>query len=100
MKEINSLAQMPSSGTALLYIGTDWCTFCQKTTTGIEQVRSDYPYLDILKIDGDEEPDILDDVNAKSYPQLLLYRDGEKVAQRESADGPTLKQWLAEHGVS
>jgi len=102
MQEIASLAEVPATGTALLAVGTSWCTFCAKTYGAIDEVMPRHPDVQLVHIDGDEEPDVLQDpqVDAKTYPQLLLFRDGVKVAQRESADGETLAAWLGENGVA
>lgn len=99
MRQIQTLDQVPTDGTALLYIGTGWCTWCARTVAAIGEVAPSLNDLGLLKIDGDDEPDILTAVSAKTYPQLLLFRDGALVAQRESADAATLTAWLAEHGV-
>lgn len=100
MQEISSVTEVPSTGQVLLTVGTSWCTYCAKTYGAIDEVMPGHPDVQLVHIDGDEEPDVLTEVGAKSYPQLLLFRDGEKVAQRESADGETLAAWLAEHGVA
>lgn len=99
MKEISSTEQVADSGTALLTVGTSWCTYCGKTYAALKEVMPGHPDVQLFKIDGDDEPDVLSEIGAKTYPQLLLYREGELVAQRESADAETLRAWLAENGV-
>ncbi|MBY0397991.1 MAG: thioredoxin family protein, partial [Thermoleophilia bacterium] len=76
MQEISSVSQAPTTGTVLLYVGTSWCAYCAKTIAAIGEVMPAHPAVSLYKIDGDEEPDILTDVGAKSYPQLLLFREG------------------------
>lgn len=100
MNVIQGLSDIPSTGLALTMIGTDWCTYCGSTVEAIAAVAPDHPELQISKIDGDEDPDVLTEVGATTYPQLLLHRDGQLVAQRESAKEDVLRTWLAENGVS
>lgn len=100
MKNIQSIEQVGTEGKKLLVIGTDWCTYCGKTYAAIKDVMPGHPDVEILKIDGDDEPEILGEIEAKTYPQLLLYDGGALVAQRESADTETLRAWLAENGVA
>lgn len=99
MRNIETITDVPVNGLVLLTIGTDWCQYCGKTYRAIKDVMPGHPDVDLLKIDGDDFPEVLGEVGAKTYPQLLLYRDGEKVAQRESADADTLRTWLSENGV-
>jgi len=100
MRKINELGEIRKEGLALTYIGTDWCQYCAKTTKAIGAVLPTLEKIEVSKIDGDDEPDILQAVGAKTYPQLLLHRDGVLVAQRESADADTLKAWLVENGAA
>lgn len=100
MREISSLDQIERQGTALTYVGTTWCTYCKKTTRALEEVMPDHPDVQTAKIDGDDEPDVLPALGAKTYPQILLHRDGELIAQRESCDAAELRAWLAENGVA
>lgn len=100
MNNISSISEVTKTGVAILYIGTSWCAYCKKTTQGLDEVMPGHPDVQVYHIDGDDEPDALTEVNGKSYPQILLFRDGEKVAQRESADGPQLSEWLAANGVA
>lgn len=100
MRKIETIAEVPATGTSLTYIGTTWCTFCKKTTEALGAVMPGLPDVQISHVDGDDSPDILGEVGAKTYPQLLLHRDGVLIAQRESADAEALRAWLAENGVS
>lgn len=100
MRNIEALGEVPQQGTALLTIGTDWCTYCGKTYKAIKEVMPEHADVQLVKIDGDDHPDILGDVGAKTYPQLLLYRDGSLVAQRESADAGELRAWLEGNGLA
>ena len=100
MREIEALDQIQAEGVALTYIGTTWCPYCGKTTKAIAEVMPQHPDVSLAKIDGDDQPDVLAEVGAKTYPQLLLHRDGALVAQRESCDADELRAWLAEHGVA
>lgn len=100
MREINALDQIEKTGLAMTYIGTSWCPYCGKTTKAITEVMPDHADVSLAKIDGDDEPDILTEVGASTYPQILLHRDGKLVAQRESCDANELRAWLADSGVA
>jgi thioredoxin-like negative regulator of GroEL len=94
MKEVERIEDAKGEGKALLYVGTDWCTYCAKTTKAIASVMPSYPEVKLFKIDGDDQPDILGEVNAKTYPQLLFFNNGNLIAQRESANAEELKAWI------
>jgi thioredoxin 1 len=97
MKIINNFDEINKNGTSMLIIGTDWCKFCASTYEAIAEVMPEYAGIEIFKIDGDENPDAIMDVGAKTYPQILLYKDGEKIAQRESAKSDDLRAWISEN---
>lgn len=94
MDIINEMSEAPSSGWAVVTISTSWCTYCAKTHKAIAEVAPSRPELAFVQIDGDENPDALLSVGAKTYPQLVLLLDGKKVAQRESANAEELEAWL------
>lgn len=99
MRRISGVAQAPATGTALVYLGTSWCRYCGMTSKALTAASDALAGIEVLHVDGDDEPDALAEVGAKTYPQLVLLRDGKIVAQRESADEPTLRAWLAQNGV-
>lgn len=100
MRTIEKVGELSTTGAAILMIGTDWCKYCGVTKKALKAVAAEKSEMDVAMIDGDDDPDVLKQHGGKTYPLVILYKDGERVASRESADEPTLKAWLVEHGVA
>ena len=94
MRMITNDTPLAAEGIALLYLATGWCTYCKFTKPAIEAIKPDYPQIDIAMIDGDEDPDAMGRYDAKTYPTLILFKDGVEVARRGSAREPELREWL------
>ena len=94
-KTIETLNDLPK-GRVLLYIGTSWCKYCSFTKPAAEEIAKERPDLQVLFVDGDENPDLPMDVGLKTYPTLIEYEDGAEIRRRGSAQLEDLRAWLDE----
>ena len=60
----------------------DWCPPCKMIDPVLEQLEAEYgDRLTIAKINGDENPEIVERYGVMGFPTLNLYRDGKVVRQ-------------------
>lgn len=78
-----------------------WCGPCRAMAPVYERVTAEMePELRFLKVDTEALPELAGRYNIRSIPTLMLFRDGEMVAQRAGAvDPPTLRNWLRQHAM-
>lgn len=100
MRKITKQDEVSKEGSSILMIGTDWCNYCGFTKKALKAVAADRSDVEVCFLDGDEDPDALKNAGGATYPLIILFKDGERVASRESAKEPELRAWLAEHGVA
>lgn len=97
MDRVDTLNKIPAQGTALVYLGTNWCRFCKTTKPAMQELAAERPDIVFQEVDGDESPDIAEAVNLKTFPLILYFRDGKEVARRESGDVDTIRNWISEY---
>ncbi|WP_433179116.1 thioredoxin [Actinoallomurus sp. CA-150999] len=60
----------------------EWCPPCKMIAPILEQIETEYgDRLRIAKINGDENPEIVERYGVMGFPTLNLYRDGQVVQQ-------------------
>lgn len=60
----------------------EWCPPCKMINPVLEQIEAEYgDRLTIAKINGDENPEIVERYGVMGFPTLNLYRDGKVVRQ-------------------
>ncbi|EMA65309.1 thioredoxin [Halorubrum aidingense JCM 13560] len=77
----------------------DWCGPCQMMEPTIQALASETGAA-VAKVDVDANPQIAQQLGARSIPTLLLYADGEAVDRFVGAqDRATLESAIASHTV-
>lgn len=92
-----AVPKMPESGLGLMFIHASWCKPCQRTKPGIIEIDAECDDLTVVMIDGDEDLDTPMEVGLKTYPTLILTRDGKELARRGSGDKDEIKAWIGEN---
>ena len=69
----------------LVKFSADWCAPCRAMVPIIEGLRAEFPEVDFVEIDVEEEPKIAQQFNVRSLPTFVLLKDGEIMAQRIGA---------------
>lgn len=68
---------LKSRGTVLVDFWANWCEPCKLTSPILEELRNELEEVKFVKVDINEEAEILDDYNVTSIPTLMLFKDGE-----------------------
>lgn len=56
-----------------------WCGPCKTMLPILEQVENEIPNVQVVKVNADEHPDLVDQFEIKSIPTMMLYKEGEHV---------------------
>lgn len=55
----------------------DWCSPCKIMAPIIDQIEAEYPEIEVVRINADENPETASDFNISSIPTFVLV-DGTK----------------------
>ena len=74
----------------------EWCGPCKQIAPFLEDIATEMEErLDVVKFNIDDNPKTPGELGVRGIPTLMVFRDGEMVAQRVGAMPKTaLKQWL------
>ena len=92
-----TVPKMPEQGLGLMFIHASWCQPCQRTKPGIKEIDEEREDLTVVMIDGDEDLDTPMEVGLKTYPTLILTKDGEEIARRGSGNKAEINAWIDEN---
>jgi thioredoxin 1 len=86
------------SNPVLVYFWAEWCGPCKMMKPVLEGIASDYEgKLDIVKINADEEPDIVGRYGISSIPAMIVLQSGEEAKRINGAKPkPALIKELSE----
>ena len=88
-----------AEGTVLVDFWADWCPPCRKLSPLVDELAEEFAgRVKVGKLDVDGSPDVASRYGITSIPCLLVFRDGEVVAQRVGAcPRGELRGWLDVH---
>ena len=90
-----SLVNQRDGQLVLVDFYADWCGPCQSMMPTIQKISKEHgSKLDVFKINIDKNPALATNLNIRSVPTLLLYRNG-KVVWKQSG-GMTYNQLNSE----
>lgn len=67
--------------TVLVDFWADWCGPCKMLGPIIDQIADEHPEVKVCKVNVDQEPSLAIDYKVMNIPNLLVFKDGEKVNQ-------------------
>ena len=73
--------EMTGKGLVLVDFFATWCGPCKMLGPVLEDMASDRDSIDIVKIDIDESMNLARQYGIMSVPTLVLFKDGQVVAQ-------------------
>lgn len=79
-----------------------WCGPCQQFSPIFDQAAAQFePELRLVKLDTEAEQNIAAQLQIRSIPTLILFRNGKEAARMSGAMPlGQLKQWLNQQGVN
>jgi len=102
LTEIDLAAYMAHKhGSILIELGAPWCGPCHALMTALESLaQAETGSLEIVTINVDEYPLVLNELKIRALPTLLLLQDGMELDRIVGARNlHQLRQWLGQHGV-
>ena len=73
--------EMTGKGLVLVDFFATWCGPCKMLGPVLEDIASDRDSIDIVKVDIDESMNLARQYGIMSVPTLVLFKDGQVVAQ-------------------
>lgn len=74
---------LKSKKIVILDFSATWCGPCQKLEPVLEQMSEEYKDIKIIKVDVDDQKakKLLEDYEIKSYPTMVVIKNGEEVGR-------------------
>jgi thioredoxin 1 len=90
---------LAAEGVVLVDFWADWCPPCRKLSPLVDELAQEYAgRVKVGKLDVDGSPDVASRYGITSIPSLLVFRDGQLVAQRVgAAPREELRAWIDTH---
>ena len=63
----------------------DWCAPCKMVAPILEEVAGEYDKVHVIKVNVDESRDIAVEHGVRSIPTMIVFKDGEVVANKVGA---------------
>ena len=76
LKENEELSSVLGNDITLVDFYADWCGPCKMLAPLLEEIAGEYSYLDIYKINVDEENELAKEFGIMNIPTLLFMRKG------------------------
>ena len=83
MKIINTeeYNELIKNGTVLVDFFAEWCGPCKMLGPVLEEVSEEFPDIEFVKVNVDENMDLAEKLGIMSIPTVYLFQDGIPVAR-------------------
>ena len=90
---------LKASGTVLVDFWAEWCGPCKAIGPALEEIADSHAgQITIAKLNIDENPETPQAYNVRGIPTLLIFKNGEMVAEKIGAmPKSALEQWVADN---
>jgi thioredoxin-like negative regulator of GroEL len=79
----------------IFYFTADWCNPCKQTRPYVEELVRETQELTVLFIDVDIEHELAAELEVRSIPTLILFKDEKEIKRVSGAQTlSTLKQFI------
>ncbi len=87
---------LEASGPVLVDFWADWCGPCKMIAPALEELSEELgDKVTIAKLDIMENPEVAGRMGVQSIPLMILFKDGQPVAQKlGAAPKSQLKNWI------
>lgn len=99
LSDDNFQSVIGGSNLALVDYYASWCGACRMAAPMFRRVAEEFK-LDLFKIDAEKNPQSRNLVDIQNLPTLALVKDGRVIASLCTTREESLRNFLAEHGVS
>ena len=91
--------QINSGKLAVVDFWTTWCHSCKGLEPVLERLAASFKgKAEFIKVDGDENPELVQQLGISGYPTLVLFKDGEVVNKLAGAyPESTIKEIIEGH---
>jgi thioredoxin 1 len=103
VRAISSLVDLKklSGGRKLTVIDffANWCGPCKMIAPKVESLASNYPYVNFVKVDVDQAPEIAHEFRIQAMPTFFFLKEGQVIDQFQGADYNRLESIVKREAV-
>ncbi len=86
-----------AEGVVLADFTATWCGPCKLLGKVLEELEDEIPFVNIVKVDVDQCPNVTKRFHIDAVPQVFYFKDGEEVSHEVgAASGDEIRAKLAE----
>lgn len=87
-----------STGLVFVKFEAPWCVPCKRLQPVLDELESSTPSVKFIKVDIDASPDLATKFGIMGLPNVIMFKDGEKVDQLAGAfPKPAYEDLLAKY---
>ena len=92
---VNEFDEIIKNGTTLVDFFADWCGPCKMLGPVLEQLDSEYPEIEFVKVNIDENMELAERYQIMSIPTVYIFKDGEVVNKMNGyRDEQSVKEFI------
>jgi thioredoxin 1 len=88
MKVINSkeeLVEISSQGKTFVQFSATWCGPCKMLTSTVERIENEYPNINFVKVDVDQNRDLALEYSVRGIPKIVVLDNGSILTEAVGA---------------